>query len=187
MTLPENEFINGYAEIIKHALINDFDFWNTLKLNGFKNLNSAILKSIEIKSDIVNHDPFEKNIRKKLNYGHTIGHALEMLSPQIVGRQISHGEAVAAGIICESFLSFKLSGLRENDLHEITNFIKNIFPAFEIDINQYQAVYNLMLFDKKNVDGKIKMVLLKKIGEAIIDVEVEREIVFDALKFYSEL
>jgi len=184
-TLPEKELVNGYAEIIKHALICDLTYWNTLKKNGFINLNEIISKSIEIKYEIVSQDPLEKNIRKKLNFGHTIGHALEMLSPKLVGRQLSHGEAVAIGIICESYISMKLSGFKEKELLEITDFIKTIFPAFKINTDHFQKIFDLMLFDKKNENGKIKMVLLKSIGKAVIDIEAEREMIFNALEFYN--
>ena len=105
-------------------------------------------------------DPYESDLRKILNFGHTVGHALEMLSSKIFDKFIGHGEAVAIGLICESFISYRISGLSEEELEEIVNLIKSIFPLLIIDKKHYQKIFNLMVFDKKNVNNKIKMVLL---------------------------
>jgi len=186
-TLPHNELINGYAEIIKHALIKDFRYWNEINNNHFQNLKYLIEKSIDIKSEIVALDPYESDLRKILNFGHTVGHALEMLSSKIFDKFIGHGEAVAIGLICESFISYRISGLSEEELEEIVNLIKSIFPLLIIDKKHYQKIFNLMVFDKKNVNNKIKMVLLNKIGKAIFDIEVKKEIIFEAFDYYNDL
>lgn len=185
-TLPENEFFNGYAEIIKHALVKDSVYWNEIKIKGFIELNNLIEKSVIIKNEITKQDPFEKNIRKILNFGHTIGHALEMLSPAILGKQLAHGEAIANGIICETFISFKLMGLPENEMIEITHFIKKLFSPISIKNNFYPDIFNLMTHDKKNAGGIIMMVLLKQIGKAVYDVKVDKDLIFESLRFLEE-
>jgi len=183
-TLPHNELVNAYAEIIKHALIKDSDLWDALQKNAFDNIDTLISKAVEIKSHIVAHDMFEHNVRKILNFGHSIGHALEMLSPEIFKKQISHGQAVAAGIICASYISCKLTGLNKNDLKSITDFVNKFFTKLPIEKEHYDKIINLMVHDKKNVGGQIGMVLLKNIGNAVYDIKVTREDISESFAYY---
>jgi len=186
-TLPQHELINGYSEIIKHALVKDRNYWNDIRLNGFYKLNDIILQSVQIKNEIVTQDPHESGYRKILNFGHTVGHAMEMLSEEIFNRQLSHGEAVAAGMICECYISSLLSELSEKELTEIVHFIKSLFSFCKINKGHYQKIFDLMLFDKKNVNNKIKMVLLKSIGDAVIDVDVNKDVIYKAFDYYNKL
>lgn len=181
-SLPKNELKNGYAEIIKHALIRNENLWNSLMNEGFDNLARLIETSVAIKLAVVESDPFEKNERKLLNFGHTVGHAVEMLSPQIAGRQLSHGEAIAEGIISESYISTKIAGLSLAEADKIKGFVRRFFPPVTFTKGNTEAVYELMLHDKKNRGGKIKMTLLKGIGEGIYDVEVPLTLIMECLK-----
>ena len=111
-TLPECELLSGFAEMIKHGLIADKGYFEVLRNSDYKNLDAqAIYRSVEIKNEIVTTDPHEQNLRKILNFGHTIGHAIEGYSLLNDGSPLLHGEAIAAGMICEGYLSHKLNGL----------------------------------------------------------------------------
>lgn len=181
-TLPVNELKNGYAEIIKHALIADKKMWHTLMEQGFEKLSTCIENSVFIKTEIVKIDPFEKNKRKLLNFGHTVGHALEMLSPEIAGRQLSHGEAIAEGIIAESYISTKMAGLPLADADKINGFVRRFFPPITFTKGNTEAVYELMLHDKKNRNGKIKMTLLNSPGKGIFNAVVGKDVIIEYLK-----
>ncbi|OPZ96029.1 MAG: 3-dehydroquinate synthase [Bacteroidetes bacterium ADurb.Bin408] len=181
-TLPYDELKNGYAEIIKHALIADNSLWLTLQKDGFNQVSNLIEKSMVIKTEIVSKDPYEKDRRKLLNFGHTVGHALEMLSQEPTGRQLAHGEAVAEGIIAESYISVKMTGLPTAEADQIKHFIRRFFPVPTFYKSNFEAVYELMLNDKKNVNGALKMTLLKSIGKGIINISVSKKIIMECLK-----
>jgi len=176
-TLPYAELKNGYAEIIKHALIADKKLWLTLSEKGFEDTQILIEASVAIKTQIVSKDPFEQNERKLLNFGHTVGHAIEMLSPEMVGRQLSHGEAVAEGIIAESYISAQIAGLPYAEADKINGFVRRYFPPITFTKGNAEAVYELMRHDKKNRDGKIKMTLLKGVGKGVYDIEVNKDVI----------
>jgi len=174
-TLPKKELQSGYAEIVKHALINDIFFFNWLDKNYkriFKfeqnALVYAIYKSIKIKAKFVETDSKEILINNKsralLNFGHTFGHALETLYEY--KNNITHGEAISVGMIIASKLSNKLSSLKTNELIKITDhFCKVGLPIYDNKINN-NKILSIIQKDKKNNDGKINLVLLKKIGNA---------------------
>lgn len=171
-SLPEKELLSGFAEMLKHALIKDKHYWNQLKNKDLSTIDvDDIYHSIELKNEIVQLDPFEKNERKKLNFGHTVGHALEGF---LLGtdKQIRHGHAVAIGMLCEAHLSLKKGLLSEQEYEEIAETLKEKYPKISIKESDYPALLNLMKNDKKNQENKIKCVLLKAIGQAEIDVEI---------------
>jgi 3-dehydroquinate synthase len=186
-TLPANELKNGYAEMLKHGLIKDKFHWDNLKninLDNTENLTSLIFESIQIKNKIVLIDPFESGERKKLNFGHTFGHAIEGF---FLGREefLAHGHAVAIGILVESFISKQRSLLSDKNFTEISKVILSHFEMPLIAPDWIDSIYNLMLNDKKNFDQKVQCVLLNDLGECIIDQVIEREDVVMALNFIS--
>lgn len=184
-TLPVEELESGFAEIIKHALIADQQLWDYIKSEKLKPeyLNSSdILQFAEIKTKIVEADPQEKDIRKALNFGHTIGHALETLVIRS-GKMISHGHAVALGIIVESFISYKKGFLLKEELNEITGFIRGIFPSSPVQHFEKNAIIKLTTHDKKNFGTKPNYTLLDGIGGYFINEEVEEDMVNDALDY----
>ncbi len=186
-TLPAKETKNAYAEILKHALIKSPELWSEIKNDGFAHIEKYIKTSIKIKSTLVMADEKEAGLRKNLNFGHTLGHALEMLSDTFMKSPLKHGEAVAAGIICESYISsvyFKDSNL---NVDEIGSIIKQYFPLFKIDKKHYENIYQLMEADKKNIMGHIKMVLIKDIGDVVFDMDVKKEIIFSSLDYYNNI
>lgn len=187
-TLPANEMRSGLAEILKHGLIARESYWekatNLAELT-LEDLDSLIKESIDIKSNIVTEDPTEKNIRKTLNYGHTLGHAIEsyFLTEEKKTRLL-HGEAIAAGMIMATYLSHKLSGFPEDKLKLITKKINEIFPKINLVQDDYEKVLSLLKFDKKNSHGNIFFVLLKDIGVPECDVIVPNIKLIEAMDYY---
>ena len=184
-TLPEVELLSGFAEMLKHGLIKDEQHWTDLK-NITKvthaNIASLIPKSVAIKKAVVDKDPLEKGIRKILNAGHTLGHALESyyLSHDI---EITHGQVVAVGLILESQISASKSCLSWEDLQEITSVIEKYFP--KVTLPNSEQILPLLLHDKKNVGQEIKCMLLKKIGECIPESTTISKIeIHNAFEFY---
>ena len=163
-TLAESELKSGFAEVVKHALISDNSLWLKLKNTPFTDLDweDIIDTSVQIKNKIVLADPFEKGERKKLNFGHTFGHAIE--SYYLEKRTpISHGEAVFMGMILET----KISDLSETEKNEIKNYILSDFslPCTPKKSNLHKFLIN----DKKNQNGKINFTLLNGIGNCSFD------------------
>ena len=190
-TLPAREKISGFAEVIKHALIADKNYWAEL-VSQFTNPLSArdwspvIIRSIEIKSSIVKKDPLEKGIRKSLNFGHTIGHALESWSLEGVGIRLLHGEAIAIGMICEAYLSVLKCKFNKILLDEISSFILHIFKRVNLDAFDDVRLIELMRHDKKNKDGKINFTLISAIGEPKTDRNCDANEIRKALLYFRE-
>ncbi|MBS7565298.1 3-dehydroquinate synthase [Mucilaginibacter sp. Bleaf8] len=189
-TLPERQILSGYAEMLKHGLIADAEYWNALKAQGSHlTLPSAelIYRSVAIKNKVVLADPFEKGYRKCLNFGHTIGHAVETYSLQNDENHLTHGEAVAIGMICEAWLSHKKSGLSAEELDEIATVLNNLYPKYHLDDSCHTVLHSLMKADKKNNGSDINCTLLHKIGECSIDHICTEEELCDSLSYYSKL
>jgi 3-dehydroquinate synthase len=163
-TLPEEELKSGFAEVVKHALITDKGLWKKITNTPFNNLDwkEIIYTSIEIKNKIVISDPKEKGERKKLNFGHTFGHAIESYYLE-KGTPILHGEAIFMGIILES----EISNLTQSEKNEIKNYILSNFALPYTPKKSY--LHKFLLNDKKNQEGKINFSLLKGIGNCTID------------------
>lgn len=185
-TLKERERISGFAEVIKHGLIADKKYWNEIKsagVNPTSHIPHLISASIEIKNKIVAADPYENGLRKVLNFGHTIGHAVESASLKNK-KQLLHGEAIAIGMICESYTSRKVSGLTSEELDEITSFIKSIFKQKPIKQSPKQLI-RLMKQDKKNKDSEINFTLLSSIGKAEINNSCSEELIAEAIQYFN--
>lgn len=170
-TLDVRQLRSGFSEMVKHSLIADAQYWKQLAAIDHTDpdeLELLIPASIEIKNRIVLSDPHEKNERRALNFGHTIGHAFESLS---LGSEspLLHGEAVAAGMICEAFLSHKAAGLSEAWLNEITEYIFSLFGDVTLPPGSHDELIALMHHDKKNEHGRINFTLLQAIGKHSIN------------------
>ena len=182
-TLSEREVKSGYAEIFKHSLISASIF-NLLLENHQLYYNEEIINnSIQIKNKIVSNDKYEQNTRKNLNFGHTIGHALEsyFLNKE---NKLTHGEAITIGMICESFMSNKIFNLDLELVKKIKNHLLRIFPKVNLQNVNYDEIINLMSFDKKNHLDKLKFVLLKDLGLVKIDTEVSENLIKESFDFY---
>ncbi len=172
-TLPKIELDSGIAEVYKHSIIGDVDLWKYLKVNSKEiDLYYIVKSSKDLKLKIVNQDPYEKSIRKKLNFGHTIGHAIESYlldsnSPTL------HGFAIAKGMIIESFIAKKENLLSENNFKEIKTVLYDKFKSylnFKIDS---EAIIKLIQSDKKNTKSTINFSLPTKIGQVTVNHEIE--------------
>ena len=189
-TLDGANLCSGFAEMIKHGLISTEEHWARLMrfdLNSpdYEELQALIMESIHTKENIVEQDPKEQHIRKALNLGHTLGHALETLYMRR-GMPCLHGYAVAWGLIGELYLSHVREGFPADKLRQTVTYIKEVYGMPEFDCKQYDDLYALMLHDKKNRGTEIRFTLLKGIGDIRIDCTVEREEIFEMLDFVRE-
>ncbi len=187
-SLPSNEMRSGLAEILKHGLITSESYWRkTTDLDKLttEDLDGLISESVAIKTEVVVRDPREENQRKTLNFGHTFGHAIEsyfLTHPE--KPRLLHGEAVAVGMIMAAFISTKISNFPEEKLTSISKKILDIFPKVALEESDFEKILSLLKFDKKNTHGNINFVLLKDIGQPLIDCRVPENVMREALSFY---
>lgn len=188
-TLPARELRSGFAEIIKHSLIADADQWRAIqKLESLKEVDwpALIGPSLGIKQGIVEQDPLERSLRKALNFGHTIGHAVEGFA--LGGPEpLLHGEAIAVGMICEAFLSRRLLGLPEHDLEAVSLFLLRIYGHYPLAERCFDELLQLMKNDKKNEEGKINFSLLPAPGRVKVNCTAEPSDIEDSLLYYNGL
>lgn len=196
-TLPKRELRSGFAEIIKHALIADRQRWEELlSIESIDNLEISefakfLLPSLGIKKQIVEIDPYEKGLRKALNFGHTIGHAVESMALE-TENTLLHGEAVAIGMICEAFLSathkglVKNGGLSDKDLAAIVHFILKIYGKYDLKFDD-DALLQLMGQDKKNEAAKINCSLLPSLGAVEVNCTPHPQYIKESFNFYRNL
>jgi 3-dehydroquinate synthase len=184
-TLPSGELRSGFAEVVKHTLISDRPLWDEIRVNPIENQNWDILirHSAEFKSDVVTKDPKENGLRKILNAGHTIGHALEsyLLAKNT---RVLHGEAIAVGLICEAYISFQRKMIDDFSFNQIKDFLLRVYGKIPLEENELEAIAALTLQDKKNKGNRILCVLFDQIGSARWDCEISLEEVKGALSFY---
>ena len=187
-TLDQRQLQSGYAEMLKHGLISDASYWDTLKeITGFEELDKLIYTSVSIKNEVVQIDPTEQHLRKTLNYGHTLGHAIESYFLESEEHDLLlHGEAIAIGMILEGFLSHKLTGLSKNELEDIKKTFLARYPKISFTNKDIDIILTLLKFDKKNSHGNINFVLLKSIGETAIDIKVTPELLKESFSYYAE-
>jgi 3-dehydroquinate synthase len=187
-TLPTNQMRSGLAEMLKHGLIYDKLYWDKLKnLNDLNtdDLDILIKQSIEIKNEIVSQDLKENGIRKALNFGHTLGHAIESYFLESEDKkQLLHGEAIAIGMILESYLSYKLELISKDSYAEIKYIITDVFEKISFNDSDIQNIMNLLVFDKKNEFGNVQFTLLNKIGESKINQIVDESLILLAFEDY---
>jgi len=185
-TLPQNQIRSGFAEILKHACINDVNHLSQLTTIDINNYDwkHLIESSIAIKNAIVESDPFEKGNRKFLNFGHTIGHAVEtyFLNNSL---PILHGEAVALGMITEGYLSSKLLGLQIEERDKLIEIIDTYFNRINIPENGMKEILNNIEQDKKNEGNSIQAVLLSQLGKAEHSITISKKEIEESLKFYA--
>ena len=188
-TVTERELRSGLAEIIKYGLTYDVKVWNKVKefkdLN-ISDLNKLIHRSIEIKNEVVTKDPKEAGIRKVLNFGHTLGHAIESYFLETETKEnLTHGEAIAVGMITEAYISEKLFNFPSNEVANLKKAILNIYGKIAIETSDYTAIIALLIHDKKNVAGQVNFVLLTNFEHYKLDCKVETSLIIEALDYYS--
>jgi 3-dehydroquinate synthase len=183
-TLPDRELRSGFAEIVKHCLISDQTKWNAIRKTGFPNQNwlDLIRHSVDFKAGVIARDPREKGERKILNFGHTVGHAIESLS-LTTDQRLFHGEAIAIGMAVESFIAEQKGLLSIAERKQIQEFLLEIYGKTALP--DAGMVVELMKQDKKNKGNNMLMALPKGIGQAVWDVEVSEGEVIKALAGYD--
>lgn len=190
-SISQEDFMSGYAEMLKHALLDCDEQWADIlnfdtENHETKYYGDLLRKNVAFKERVVKEDPHEGNLRKILNLGHTFGHAFEMLSQDGKRKQLTHGYAVAFGLVCELYLScIKLSFPTEK-MRQTVRYIREHYGTFSFTCNDYDALYDMMKRDKKNCDGKINFTLLKDIGKPEINCQATKEEVFEAFDFLRE-
>lgn len=188
-TLPQSEMRSGLAEMLKHGLIFDSVYWKQfldLKAIDFADFDALIYRSVEIKNEIVMQDPTENGIRKALNFGHTLGHAIESYFLESdTKKTLLHGEAVAIGMILESHISLQKNLISKAEYVEIKNSIQSIYDAVIFEEKDLQPILDLLIHDKKNEYGKIQFALLDGIGKIIINQHTDNEMINAAFEDYK--
>ncbi len=188
-TVPQNEMRSGVAEMLKHGLIFDKNYWEQfldISTIDFSDLDSLIHRSVVIKNEIVMQDPTEKNIRKALNFGHTLGHAIESYFLENEKKTtLLHGEAIAIGMILESYISWQQKLITELEYRQIKLVIKSIFDEVLIEENDFRPIMELLIHDKKNEYGAIQFALIEGIGAIKINQLVENELIIYAFNDYK--
>ena len=188
-TLPQNEMRSGLAEMLKHGLIFDKKYWDKfkdLKDLHTDDLNNLIHQSIQIKNTIVCEDLTENGIRKSLNFGHTLGHAIESYFLENDAKTtLLHGEAIAVGMILESYISREKNLLTNEEYQEIKYIINDVFEKIEFTPFDIEKIIELLIFDKKNEFGKVQFALLDGIGKIKINQESDNTLIYKAFEDYS--
>ncbi len=190
-TLDDRQFFAGFAEVMKHGLIKDASFYEWLISNMYEicerdmdTLEEMVMRSCTIKKLVVEKDPTEQGDRALLNFGHTIGHAIEKAK----NFELYHGECVALGVVAAAYISWKKELLSMEEYYEIRDMFVPFYLPITVENIEPEQIVELTKSDKKMEDGKLKFVLLKKIGEAVIDRSVTEEEILAAVKeiYYSE-
>ncbi len=189
-SLDKRQLFSGFAEIIKHALIADAVYWKKVQdfdISDLGDIDTLIKTSVSIKNSVVEQDPQEQGLRKILNFGHTIGHAIETFSLENDEKKpMLHGEAIAVGMICEAYLSAEICKLSKAELYEITQFILGKYKIVKLEKMDHHRLIELMKHDKKNDKGDIHFALLASIGKCEINKTAKADQIIDALNYYIQ-
>lgn len=182
-TLEPLQLFSGYAEMLKHALIADANHWSELTKSSPKEMPQRldlIKRSIEIKKEVVEKDFKEEGPRKTLNFGHTVGHAIEGM--YLEKSPIVHGLGVAWGMLIESYLAVEQHLLNKETYLEIKDFLLSVYPPLKLDKHELEEVMHLIQFDKKNKESKVLFALISDIGKCTYDIEVDSENIQKAIE-----
>lgn len=185
-TLEEHQVLNGWVEVFKMALIADKKMWNALSdLSQVGDPSAFILRSLELKNSIVMKDPMDVAQRKILNFGHSLGHAIEALVID-AGEDILHGAAVCSGMILESHIAYQKKLISAKEYSEIRTRLRNTFGPMKTIPFASAAILEKLSNDKKNKSGHFRFSLLKKIGACAYDIEVNEKQIIRALEAYHK-
>ncbi|MAQ48014.1 MAG: 3-dehydroquinate synthase [Flavobacteriales bacterium] len=187
-SLPHLHLLSAYAEILKYGLIYDKLFWQSISLKNITKIKlpEIILRCIKIKVNIVKSDFYDENIRRKLNFGHTVSHAIESCF-LVKGLYISHGHALVIGLICESFISHKLFAFPEKQLNDIVTCILGLFTYQDLSFLDNMQIIDFIKKDKKNIDQNYNFTLIKSIGSSVVNCSVSEQEILSSLNFYHNL
>jgi 3-dehydroquinate synthase len=189
-SLPQNQMRSGLAEMLKHGLIAKKSHWDKFKSLSeinFDDFDALIHESVAIKNNIVMQDPTENGIRKALNFGHTLGHAIETYFLENTSKQkLLHGEAVAVGMVLESFLSLEKKLISEKEYLEIKSALIRVFDRLVINPEELENIIELLIYDKKNEYGKVQFALLDGIGKVKTNQTTDNETIIKAFEDYKK-
>lgn len=190
-TLPLEQVLSGYGEMLKHGLIDGPQTYNQLLAydvasNDYATLLQLLRQSVQVKERIVDEDPTEKGIRRALNLGHTVGHAFESLAMRRRS-PIPHGYAVAWGLIVELILSHTKEGFPSDELHHLADYVKTHYGVFDVSCDDYPSLIELMHHDKKNSGTEINFSLLRAVGNVVINCTATEEEIRVALDIFRDL
>ncbi len=190
-TLPAKEMDSGFAEMLKHGLIADETYWHELNeyhpfstKPDFSKKLELIKKSVQIKDKVISSDPMEKGLRKILNFGHTLGHAIESYLNYEKNISISHGKSVAIGMILASYISNRLLDFPLKKLDDIKQKISYIYPPVSFSSKDIEKIIDLLKYDKKTENGMVQFVLLKEIGAPVWNRQVPKDYIYKAFEYY---
>ena len=185
-TVDPREIKSGTAEIIKYGLTYDLKLFNQIKDNKDLEISDLIFRSVEIKNEVVLQDPKEQNLRKILNFGHTLGHAIESFYLESEDKEnLTHGEAIAIGMVCECYMSSKLLGFSAEKVSEVKDVVVSIYNKTNLLKEDFSSIMNLLKHDKKNVNGQVNFVLLNDYEDFKIDCRVSEELIIESMEFYN--
>jgi 3-dehydroquinate synthase len=187
-TLDRRQLMSGFAEVIKHGLIWDASYFHKIKQLNFPedpDWDLLLQRSVEIKGEVVTEDPLEHGLRKILNFGHTLGHAVETYHLEN-GIDMLHGEAIAIGMIMEMHLSHQLGYLELDEIKELSQWIMGLYGYVDT-IPSIEDLIALMIHDKKNDAGSINFSLLEKVGTCRFDERVDNQQISNAVNFYHSI
>jgi 3-dehydroquinate synthase len=188
-TLPDEQMTSGHAEILKHGLIHSEAYWNLaaqFDITNSAETDELIWGSVLIKNEIITEDPNENGLRKTLNYGHTLGHAIESYLLEHDSKEgLLHGEAIAIGIILATYISTDELAFPKSKLEAVTRIILHNFPKVTFNDLDIEEVIKLLIYDKKNNDGKVYFVLLSDFGKHEINKEVSNILIYKAFQYYN--
>jgi len=189
-TLPPRELRSGFAEVVKHCLIADAEKWHEIREKDLDRQNwpDLIAHSVAIKKAIVAQDPTEKGLRKILNFGHTLGHAVETLFLNETPKErLLHGEAIAAGMVMESYLAHQKKMIDRQTLEEVEEFMFSVFGKASIQPGEIETIVSLTRQDKKNRGSEVRFSLLTAAGGCAYDTAVTPAEMRKALQYYIGL
>ncbi|WKD86601.1 3-dehydroquinate synthase [Polaribacter huanghezhanensis] len=185
-TVTPREIRSGTAEIIKYGLTYDVSLYEKIKNTQNLDITELIHRSIEIKNEVVLQDPKEQSLRKILNFGHTIGHAIESYFLESkIKENLTHGEAIAIGMVAECYVSSESLGFPKNELKNIKQLVLNIYGKTKILENDFNGILEYLKHDKKNVGGQVNFVLLTALEHTKIDCKVATEMIIKSIQFYN--
>ncbi|MFT6065431.1 MAG: 3-dehydroquinate synthase [Paraglaciecola sp.] len=185
-TVAAREIKSGIAEIIKYGLTYDVKLFDEIKNNKDLKISDLIFRSVEIKNEVVLQDPKEKNLRKILNFGHTLGHAIESFYLESENKKnLTHGEAIAIGMVCECYMSSKIVGFPVEKLNEVKDVVISIYEKTTLLKEDFSAIMELLKHDKKNVNGQVNFVLLNDFEDFKIDCNVSEKLIIESMEFYN--
>lgn len=185
-TVAPREIKSGTAEIIKYGLTYDINLFNQIRDNKDLEISDLIFRSVEIKNEVVLQDPKEQNLRKILNFGHTLGHAIESFYLESEDKEnLTHGEAIAIGMVCESYMSSKLLSFPAEKVNEVKDVVVSTYNKINLLKEDFSSILNLLKHDKKNVNGQVNFVLLNDYEDFKIDCKVPVELIIKSMEFYN--